>query len=101
MLGTILDGIPESAVIGISLLAGESVSIAVVAAVFLSNIPEAISSTPGLAARYGTRFTLAVWGGVVAASALAAALGYSLLGGARSGSPSGCRRSQRAPSWSC
>jgi len=52
MLGAILDGIPESVVIGISLLAGESVSIAVVAAVFLSNIPEAISSTPGLAARW-------------------------------------------------
>ena len=82
MLGAILDGIPESVVIGISLLAGESVSVAVVAAVFLSNIPEAISSTPGLAARWGARFTLAAWGGVVAASALAAALGYSLLGGA-------------------
>ena len=82
MLGAILDGIPESVVIGISLLAGESVSVAVVAAVFLSNIPESISSTPGLAVRFGARGALAIWSVVVVASALAAALGYGLLGSA-------------------
>jgi len=82
LLGTILDGIPESVVIGVSLIAGGGVSVAVLAAVFLSNIPESISSTPGLAVRFGARGALAIWSVVVVASALAAALGYGLLGSA-------------------
>jgi ZIP family zinc transporter len=48
LLGTILDGIPESIVIGFGLIGGGSVSTAMVAAVFLSNLPEAIGSTNGL-----------------------------------------------------
>src|SRR5262245_36711096 len=40
VLGALLDGIPESAAIGISLLEGSAVSVAMVVAVFLSNIPE-------------------------------------------------------------
>ena len=48
LLGTVLDGIPESIVLGLSLLGGGGVSIAMLAAVFLSNLPEALSSTAGL-----------------------------------------------------
>ena len=47
VLGALLDGIPESAAIGVSLLGGGSVGLAVVAAVFLSNIPEALSASAG------------------------------------------------------
>ena len=50
MLGIVLDGIPESAVIGLGLLEGTGVSVAVIAAVFLSNLPEAIAATAGLTA---------------------------------------------------
>ena len=50
VLGIVLDGIPESVVLGISLLGGGGVAAAVVVAVFLSNIPEAIAATTGLAA---------------------------------------------------
>jgi zinc transporter, ZIP family len=50
VLGTVLDGIPESAVLGLSLLVGEGVSVAVLAAIFLSNLPEAIAATSGLVA---------------------------------------------------
>ncbi len=50
VLGIVLDGIPESAVIGLGLLEGTGVSVAVIAAVFLSNLPEAIAATTGLAA---------------------------------------------------
>lgn len=39
VLGTVLDGLPESIVIGLSVLSGEGVSVAVVVAVFLSNLP--------------------------------------------------------------
>jgi len=41
-----MDGIPESAAIGISLLEGGKISAALVAGVFLSNIPEGLSSGP-------------------------------------------------------
>ena len=50
VLGIVLDGIPESAVIGLGLLEGTGVSVAVIAAVFLSNLPEAIAATTGLVA---------------------------------------------------
>lgn len=82
LLGTVLDGIPESVVVGISLLEGGTVSVAVLAAVFLSNVPEAISSTPGLVARFGTVRTMTIWTVVVLASGLAAGIGYAALGDA-------------------
>jgi ZIP family zinc transporter len=82
-LGAVLDGIPESAVIGISLLGGAGVGIAFVVAVFVSNLPEGLSSATGMKkAGHSTRFILTMWSIVVAASAIAAALGYGLLGGA-------------------
>jgi ZIP family zinc transporter len=83
LLGAVLDGIPESAVIGISLLEGTGVGVAVLAAVFLSNLPEAISSSSGMAmSGRGHRHILLTWTAVVAASTLSAALGYGLLDGA-------------------
>ena len=83
LLGAVLDGIPESAVIGISLLEGGTVGVAILAAVFLSNIPEALSSATGMRrAGHGPLNILTVWLAVVAVSGLSAALGYGLLDGA-------------------
>jgi len=48
VLGTILDGIPESMVIGLTIFEGGAVGAAYLAAVFISNLPESISSTSGL-----------------------------------------------------
>jgi zinc transporter, ZIP family len=48
VLGSLLDGIPESVAIGASILGGGSVGVAVVAAVFLSNVPESMSAATGL-----------------------------------------------------
>lgn len=48
VLGALLDGVPESVAIGVSLLGGGSVGMAVVAAVFLSNVPESLSAATGL-----------------------------------------------------
>jgi zinc transporter, ZIP family len=80
VLGTVLDGIPESFVLGASLVTGGSISLAFVAAVCLSNIPEAISGTSGLrAAGWSSRRLLAMWSVVVACSVLAAAAGYATL----------------------
>jgi len=47
-IGALLDGIPESVVIGVSLLQGQGVSLVTVAAVFLSNVPEGLSSAAGM-----------------------------------------------------
>jgi ZIP family zinc transporter len=85
LLGAVLDGIPESAVIGITLLEGGEVGVAVLLAVFISNLPEALSSSTGMrqAGHPASRIML-TWGLVVAVSAIAAALGYGLLDGASS-----------------
>ncbi len=83
VLGALLDGIPESAAIGISLIGGGGVGTAMVAAVFLSNIPESMSATTGLkASGRSTGWILGLWSLVVAASTLASFAGYALLGGA-------------------
>jgi zinc transporter, ZIP family len=83
LLGAVLDGIPESAVIGISLLGGAGVGVAVLAAVFLSNMPEAIASSRGMRHEgLGYAHVLLTWLTVVAISGMAAAAGYGLLEGA-------------------
>ena len=78
MLGAALDGIPESAVIGTTLLTGMGVGVPVLVAVFLSNLPEAIGAEAGSRRRPLTA-VLAPWLGVVAACTLASALGFGLL----------------------
>ncbi len=83
VLGALMDGIPESVAIGVSLLGGEGVGVAVVAAVFLSNVPESLSAATGLQkAGHSRTWILGLWALVAVVSALAAALGYSLLGDA-------------------
>jgi zinc transporter, ZIP family len=82
-LGALMDGIPESAAIGVTLIEGGGVGVAMVVAVFLSNLPEAISASVGMR-NAGRRkaWILALWGAVTLASTLAAALGFGLLDGA-------------------
>jgi ZIP family zinc transporter len=79
VLGIVLDGIPESIVIGLGLLAGEGVSVAVLAAVFLSNLPEAVAATTGLS-KAGWRQANIVWLWVVVTlvAALSSLAGYAL-----------------------
>jgi ZIP family zinc transporter len=83
VLGTVLDGIPESVVIGISLLAGEGIGLAFLAAVAISNLPEAMSATTGLRRTgWSTLGILRLWAIVAVLSAVAAGAGYALLAGA-------------------
>jgi ZIP family zinc transporter len=82
-IGALLDGIPESVVMGLGLLGGGPVSAAVVAAVFISNIPEGLSSASGMKrAGRSAAYVLGVWVAIAVASAAAAAVGYASLGSA-------------------
>jgi zinc transporter, ZIP family len=78
VLGIVLDGIPESIVIGLGLLEGGGVSVAVIAAVFLSNLPEAVAATTGLAlAGWAHARIMYLWTAVMAVCAFASLLGYA------------------------
>ena len=79
VLGTVLDGIPESLVIGLTFHEGGPVGAAYLVAVFVSNVPEAISSTAGLTARgWRQARILLMWTGIAAVSGVASAVGYGL-----------------------
>jgi ZIP family zinc transporter len=83
VLGTILDGVPESVVIGISLIDSQAVGLSFLIAVAISNLPEAISATSGLLTAGWTRGRVfRMWAWVVGVSAIAAGLGFVLLDGA-------------------
>ncbi|HYN37780.1 MAG TPA: hypothetical protein VES39_00845, partial [Rhodospirillales bacterium] len=81
-VGALIDGIPESIVMGVSLIAGESISLVVVAAVFLSNIPEGLSSAAGM--RHAGRsagYVFGLWGGIALVCGAASWLGFVAFSG--------------------
>ena len=83
ILGTILDGIPESIVIGLGLLSGGKVSLAMLAAIFISNLPEAIAGTSGMVAgSWNRRKILLLWFIIAIVCSLASMAGYSLFANA-------------------
>ncbi len=85
-VGALLDGIPESVVIGVSLLSGPGVSLVAVIAIFLSNLPEGLSSAAGMRKAGRSRtYVFGVWGGIALASGLAALIGNLALADAGSG----------------
>ena len=80
VLGTVLDGVPESFVLGASILQDGAVPIAVVGAVFAANVPEALSGSVGLLEGGWSRARVfAMWSLVIGVSVLAAVAGWLLL----------------------
>ncbi len=78
VLGTVLDGIPESIVIGLTIYQGGAVGAAYLAAVFISNVPEALSSTSGLVARGWSRSSiLGMWTLIAVVSGVSSLVGYA------------------------
>jgi ZIP family zinc transporter len=78
-LGALIDGIPEAIVIGVSMIASKTVSIVAVIAIFLSNIPEGLSSAAGMKkAGRSALYIFGVWGGIAILNGAAAALGNLL-----------------------
>ncbi|HEY0071492.1 MAG TPA: ZIP family zinc transporter [Chloroflexia bacterium] len=81
-VGALLDGVPESIVIGLSMIEGGLVSLVAVVAIFLSNIPEGLSSASGMKkAGRSPLYVFGVWGGIAAISGVAALVGFSLFSG--------------------
>jgi ZIP family zinc transporter len=79
VLGSVVDGVPESLIFGIQLAAGIPISVAFLLAVLVSNVPQALAPSADLIAsgwRIGRMVTL--WGSVVLACGLASALGWAL-----------------------
>lgn len=76
-LGTVLDGIPESAVLGMSLVGGGSVSVSLLAGIWISNLPEALGSTVNMrSSGWTTGRVRLLWWSVIVVSAVAAAIGF-------------------------
>lgn len=79
-VGTVLDAIPESVILGVSLLQDNSVSWVLVSAIFISNFPEGLSSSYGLRQDgYTKSKILFLWFVVLILSALSSLTGYVLL----------------------
>jgi len=78
-LGALLDGVPEQMVLGIGLTTGEGVSVGLLVAVFVSNLPEAIGSASSMrAAGRSPGFIWRLWIGVAVVCLLATVAGYAL-----------------------
>jgi zinc transporter, ZIP family len=78
-LGAFLDGVPEQLVLGINLAAGEGISAALLVAIFVSNLPEAIGSANEMKAAGTSRERiLRLWIAVATVCALASAVGYAV-----------------------
>lgn len=81
-VGALLDGIPESIAIGLSILHGGAVSVATVAAIFLSNLPEGLSSSAGMRkAGRPAAYVFGVWTAIAVACGLSSLAGYAVFDG--------------------
>ena len=81
-VGALLDGVPESIVIGLSLVGGEKIGMGLVAGFFLANVPQGLSSASGMKeAGRSAAYIFGVWGGIALISGASAALGYFAFGG--------------------
>ena len=79
VLGSALDGIPESFVLGLSVLTG-GVSMPLLIGISLSNLPEGMAASAGLRARkWPIGRVMLMWSAVVATSAVSAGLGHTVL----------------------
>lgn len=75
--GSLIDGIPEAIVMGLSVVGGTGLSIPIVAAVAISNVPEGLGSTSALkASGSSARHVFALWGSIAVITVIAACTGY-------------------------
>jgi ZIP family zinc transporter len=82
VLAIILDGVPESIVIGLGIFEGGSVSMAMLVAVFISNLPESIAGTTGMKAAGWSRMKIySLWIIIAVVCAASSVAGFALFSG--------------------
>jgi ZIP family zinc transporter len=80
MIGSLMDNIPENMALGISIVAGGTVNIVLIAAIFISNFPEGLASSQGMKSNgKSTKQILLLWTVVVAIGTVSSAIGFSIL----------------------
>jgi ZIP family zinc transporter len=80
VLGTVLDGVPESAVLGMSLVGGAGVSVSLLAGIWISNLPESLGSTVSMLGSGWSKTKIRIlWWAIIAVSAISAGLGYVIV----------------------
>lgn len=78
-MGSLLDGIPESVAIGLSMTGGAGVSTVIVTAVFISNLPEGLASVTGMKkAGRSALYIFGVWGFIALVTVCSSMAGYGL-----------------------
>jgi zinc transporter, ZIP family len=78
-LGAFLDGIPEQLVLGLGVAAGDEVSVGLLGAIFVSNLPEAIGSASEMRAHGRRKETiLRLWIAVAVVCTLATVAGFAI-----------------------
>jgi ZIP family zinc transporter len=78
-LGALLDGIPEQIVLGIGVASGEAVSVGLVVAIFVSNLPEAVGGSTDLKeAGHSPRTIRRLWFAVALVSVIATGVGWAI-----------------------
>jgi ZIP family zinc transporter len=80
MIGSLMDNIPENMALGISIVAGGTVNIVLIAAIFISNFPEGLASSQGMKNNgKSIRKILLLWLVVVGIGTISSAIGFSIL----------------------
>lgn len=76
-IGTLLDNVPESIILGMTLALGGVINVAFLAAVFISNLPEGVAGTVNLeTSGYSRKKVFWMWTALVGVSAVCAGLGF-------------------------
>jgi ZIP family zinc transporter len=80
MVGSLMDNIPENMALGISIVAGGTVNIVLIAAIFISNFPEGLASSQGMKMNgKNSRQIILLWSIVVAIGTVSSLVGFSIL----------------------